>query len=134
MSAPESAPTVIERIFVAVIEGKPENVVELIPPDGDWSPTRWSGQQVYRGPDGVREWLTQFGEGLEHLDLRVEKVRTEGDHGAVLGTVFDSRDEGMFAVRVAWSFELEDGLMWRGRAHDTWEEALREAGLEAKSP
>jgi hypothetical protein len=124
-----SGATVIERIFVALISGEPETVVELIHPEGEWSPTMWSGNQVYRGPEGVREWLAQFGDGLEHLDLRVEKMKTEGNRGAVLGTVFDSREEGMFAARVAWSFELEDGLMRRGRAHETWEEAVREAGL-----
>lgn len=123
------APTVIEQLFIAVIQGEPESVVALIHPEAEWSPTMWSGNQVYRGPAGVREWLEQFGPGLEHLDLRVEKVRTEGNRGVVLGTVFDSRDKGMFAARVAWSFELEDGLLRRGRAHETWEEALREAGL-----
>lgn len=35
----------------------------------------------------------------------------------------------MFAVRVAWSFELEDGLVRRARAHDSWEEALQAVGL-----
>jgi ketosteroid isomerase-like protein len=129
LSASRQGPSVIEQLFVALIEGETEAVVELIHPEGEWSPTVWSGNQVYRGPEGVREWLTQFGEGLEHLDLRVEKMRTDGDRGAVLGTVFDSRDKGMFAVRVAWSFELEDGLMRRGRAHETWEEAVRGAGL-----
>ncbi|HMI82152.1 MAG TPA: nuclear transport factor 2 family protein [Solirubrobacterales bacterium] len=119
----------IERLFIAVIRGEPEAVVELVHPQVEWSPTVWSGQEVYRGHEGVRRWLAQFGEGLEHLDVRVEKVRQEGERGAVLGTVFDSRDEGMFAVRIAWSFELEDGLLRRGRAHQTWEEAVREAGV-----
>lgn len=126
-SPPE--PSLIERLFIAVIRGEPDEVAELIHPQGEWSPTLWSGNQVYRGPAGVREWLAQFGESLEQLDIRVEKVKTDGNRGAALGTVFDSRDEGMFAVRVAWSFELEDGLMRRGRAHDTWEEALRAVGL-----
>lgn len=130
MSTPAAEPTVIERIFIAVIEGDPEKVLELVHPQVEWLPTVWSREEeVYRGHDGVRRWLDQFGPGLEHLDIRVERVRTREDGGAVLGTVFDSRDEGMFAVRVAWSFELEDGLMRRGRAHEAWEEAEREAGL-----
>lgn len=122
-------PTVVERLFIAIIRGEPEAVLELMHPEAEWSPTVWSGQQVYKGPEGVREWLAQFGDGLEHLDVRVEKVETDGDRGAVLGTVFDSRDGGMFAVRVAWSFELEGGLMRSGRAYETWEEAARSAGL-----
>lgn len=112
-----------------MIRGEPEKVLELLHPQAEWFPTVWSGEEVYRGRDGVRRWLEQFGPGLEHLDLRIEKVRTQKERGAVSGTVFDTRDGGMFAVRVAWSFELEDGLMRRGRAHESWEEAEREAGL-----
>jgi hypothetical protein len=127
--AAEGGPTVVERLFIAIIHNEVEGVLELIHPQGEWTPTVWSGEHTYKGREGVREWLTQFGEALECLDLRIEKVQTEGDRGAVLGTVFDSREGGMFAVRVAWSFEFEDGLMRRGAAHDSWEEAARAAGL-----
>jgi ketosteroid isomerase-like protein len=131
-SPPPSAPaepTIIERLFIAVLQREPEAVLALVHPRAEWTPSSWSGQETFKGHKGVRRWLAQFGDGLEHLDIRVEKVRTEGDRGVVLGTVFDTRDEGMFAVRVAWSFELKDGLLRRGRAHETWEEAEREAGL-----
>jgi ketosteroid isomerase-like protein len=128
-SAPDAEPTPFERLFIAVIRGEPEEVVALLHPQVEWSPTIWSGEGTYRGVDGVRRWLDQFGEGLRHLDVQVGKVKTEGNRGAVLGTVFDSREGSMFAVRVAWSFELEDGLLRRGRAHESWDEALRAAGL-----
>ncbi|HET7507416.1 MAG TPA: nuclear transport factor 2 family protein, partial [Solirubrobacterales bacterium] len=95
----------------------------------EWTPTLWSGEHTYKGREGVAEWLAQFGDRLEHLDHNIERIRTEGDRAAVQGTVFDGRDRSMFAVRVAWSFELEDGLMRRGRSHDSWEEALRAVGL-----
>lgn len=130
MNAPAGGePPLIERLFIAMILGEPEGVMPLLHPQVEWSPTVWSGEGVYRGTEGVRRWLDQFGEGLEHLDIRVENVKTEGDRGAVLGTVFDSREGTMFAVRVAWSFELEGDLLRRGRAHDNWDEALRTAGL-----
>lgn len=119
----------IERIFIAMIGGEPEAVLALIHPQAEWTPTLWSGEQTYKGREGVAEWLAQFGSGLEYLDHQVERMRIEGDRGAVQGTVFDSRDRGMFAVRVSWSFELKDGMMRRGRAHDSWEEALRAVGL-----
>jgi hypothetical protein len=122
-------PTVIERIFIALIQGEPDAALELIHPQAEWTPTLWSGEQTYKGREGVAEWLTQFGGGLEHLDHRVERMQIEGDRGAVQATVFDGRDRGMFAVRISWSFELEQGLLRRGRGHDSWEEALRAVGL-----
>jgi ketosteroid isomerase-like protein len=120
---------VVERIFIALIQGELEAVLELIHPEAEWTPTLWSGEQTYKGREGVAEWLAQFGSGLEHLDHRIERMQTEGDRAVVQGTVFDSRDRGMFAVRIAWSFELEDGMMRRGRAHDSWGEALLAVGL-----
>lgn len=128
-SSSGAEPTVIERLLIAILGREPEKVLELLHPQAEWSPTVWSGGEVYRGRDGVQRWLDQFGPGLEHLDLRVEEVRTEGERGAVLGTAFDSRDEGMFAVRVAWSFELEGGLLRHGSAHESWDEAVQAAGL-----
>lgn len=119
----------IERIFIALIQGEPDVVLELVHPQAEWTPTLWSGEQTYKGREGVAEWLAQFGDSLEHLDHRIERMQTEGARGAVQGTVFDSRDRGMFAARIAWSFELEDGLLRRGSAHDSWEEALRAVGL-----
>jgi hypothetical protein len=124
-----SSPSIVERLFIGMIRGEPETIVELVHPQAEWEPTMWSGGEVYRGPEGVQRWLSQFGEALEHLDIRVEEIKSEDERAAVLGTVFDSRDEGMFAVRIAWSFELDGELVRRGRAHDTWEEAKRAAGL-----
>jgi ketosteroid isomerase-like protein len=122
-------PTAVERIFIALIGGEPEAVLDLVHPQVEWTPTHWSGEQTYRGREGVRRWLDQFGGALEYLDHRVERMQSEDDRGAVQATVFDSREGVMFAVRVAWSFELEEGLLRRGRAHDSWEEALSAAAL-----
>lgn len=130
MSSPAGEePTIIERLFGAVLRGEPERVMELLHPQVEWSPTVWSGEEMYRGHEGVQRWLSQFGEGLEHLDIRVEKVETQEDRGAVLGIVFDTRGDRTFAVQVPWSFELEEGLLRRGRAHSTWEEAVQAARL-----
>ena len=84
---------------------------------------------MYRGQEGVHLWLSQFGEDLRHLDIRVQKVEIREDRGAVLGIVFDTRGDRTFAVEVAWSYEMEGDLLRRGRAHNTWEEAVEAAGL-----
>jgi hypothetical protein len=122
-------PTIIECLFDAVVRGEPEEVLRLLHPKIEWTPTAWSGEAMYRGHEGVHLWLSQFGENLQHLDIRVQKTAAEGSRGAVLGIVFDTRGNQKFAVEVAWSYEMEGDLLRRGRAHDTWEEALQTAGL-----
>jgi len=126
----QTRPTVIERLFSALQQGDPEKVLALLHSKVEWTPTAWSGEAMYRGHEGVHLWLSQFGESLEHLDIRVQNAKASGNRGAVLGIVFDTRGNQKFAVKVAWSYEMEGDLLRRGRAHDTWEEALHAAGLE----
>ncbi|HEV2726918.1 MAG TPA: nuclear transport factor 2 family protein [Solirubrobacterales bacterium] len=119
----------VERLFEAVFRGDPDRLLELLHSKVEWTPTVWSGEAMYRGHEGVHLWLSQFGEELQHLDIRVQKVEVHGDRGAALGIVFDTRGERTFVVEVPWSFEMEEGLFRRGRAHGSWEEALQAAGL-----
>lgn len=121
----------VERLFAAVSSGDADRVLELLHSRAEWTPTVWSGEPMYRGHEGIHLWLSQFGDELEHIDIRVQRVVAQDDHAAALGIVFDTRGERTFAVEVPWSFELEEGLFRRGRAHGTWEEALRAAGLAA---
>lgn len=122
-------PTAIERLFQAVQRSEVDEVLALVHPSAEWTPTVWSGDAMYRGEEGVHLWLSQFGDDLRHLDVRVQKVKVRGNRGAVHGIVFDTRGERTFAVEVAWCYEMEDGLLRRGRAHSTWGEALEAAGL-----
>ncbi len=119
----------VERLFEAVSSGDADRVLELLHSKVEWTPTVWSGEPMYRGQEGVHLWLSQFGEEIEHLDIKVQKVVAGGDRAAALGIVFDTRGERTFVVEVPWSFEMEEGLFRRGRAHGTWEEALEAAGL-----
>ena len=125
----ETQTTIVERLFRAMLAGEPERVLTLLHPKIEWTPTVWSGEAMYRGHEGVHLWLSQFGEGLEHLDIRVLKVEAREDRGAVLGMVFDTRGDQTFAVEVPWSYEMEGDLLRRGRAHGTWQEALQAARL-----
>jgi hypothetical protein len=90
---------------------------------------------MYRGQEGVHLWLAQFGEELQYLDVQIRDRVTAGERGAVRGIVFDTRGSRTFAVEVSWSFELEEGLLRRGCAHGSWEDALRASGLtSAETP
>jgi hypothetical protein len=121
--------SVIERLFKRMLQGEPERVLDLLHPMVEWTPTVWSGEAMYRGHEGVHLWLSQFGESLEYLDIRVLEAEEREGRGAVLGMVFDTRGEQTFAVEVPWSYEMEGDLLRRGRAHGSWEEALCAAGL-----
>jgi ketosteroid isomerase-like protein len=121
--------TVVERLFAAIQRGETAQVLALIHPQAEWTPTVWSGEAMYRGQEGVHLWLAQFGEDLSRLDIRILKAEEGEGTSAAHGIVFDTRGARTFAVQVSWSFELEDGLVRRGRAHESWEEALRAAGL-----
>ena len=127
----QDQPTIVERLFAAVVEGNADKVLALLHSRVEWTPTIWSGGPMYRGHEGVHLWLSQFGESLEHLDIRVQKAVSRNGRGAVLGIVFDTRGQQKFAVKVAWSYEMDGDLLRRGRAHDTWEEALKAAGLQS---
>jgi ketosteroid isomerase-like protein len=119
----------VEQVFEAVGQNDPDRLLEVLHPRIEWTPTVWSGEPMYRGEEGVHLWLSQFGEELEYLDIQVRDTDVRGNRAAVRGIVFDTRGSQTFAVEVCWSFELEDGLLRRGRAHDSWEEARRAAGL-----
>jgi ketosteroid isomerase-like protein len=125
----QTRPTAIERIFEAVQHGDPEQVLKLLHPKVEWTPTAWSGERMYRGQEAVHLWLSQFGEELEHLDIQIRDRITAGGRGAVRGIVFDTRGDRTFAVEVSWSFELEEGLLRRGCAHGSWDQALQAASL-----
>jgi ketosteroid isomerase-like protein len=125
----QTRPTAFERVFLAVQRGEPEQVLKLLHSQVEWTPTLWSGEAMYRGHEGVHLWLSQFGENLEYLDVRVTKIEDRGNRGAAHGIVFDTRGNQKFAVEVAWSYELEGGLIRRARAHGSWEEARHAVGL-----
>ncbi|HEU5062525.1 MAG TPA: nuclear transport factor 2 family protein [Solirubrobacterales bacterium] len=126
----ETQSTQIERLFKAVSDGDSDRLLELLHSRVEWTPTVWSGEAMYRGHEGVHLWLSQFGEELQHLDIKVQKVEICGDRGAALGIVFDTRGARTFVVEVPWSFEMEEGRFRRGRAHGSWEEALQAAELD----
>jgi ketosteroid isomerase-like protein len=130
VTRPQTKITVVERLLEAMQRGDPEAVLRLLDSKVEWTPTAWSGDAMYRGREAVHLWLAQFGAQLEHLDIQIRDRLIDGDRGAVRGIVFDTRGERTFAVEVSWSFELENGLLRRGRAHGSWEDALGAAGLD----
>jgi ketosteroid isomerase-like protein len=119
---------VVEALFDAIGRGDAEAALELVHPQGTWSPTVWSGSGMTRGQAGVRGWLAQFGPRLEALSIDIAEIEQRSGWVVALGTVRDDRNQAPFTTRVGWTFAVEDGLIIEGRAHESWEEARRIAG------
>ena len=86
-------------------------------------PSAWSGGGVATGHDGIRRWLGQFGDDIGDLRLEPEEILAEGDRVLVLGRAYDSRMGETYSQRLGWVFELDEGLIFRTRSYDTWEQA-----------
>jgi ketosteroid isomerase-like protein len=113
---------VITRLFEALDQGDRDGVLALVDPEVDWHPTVWSGGTAH-GRRGVAEWLDQFGADLRDLEVDLAELEGRDDHVLALGTVFDRRTDQPFAVRVGWIFGVGEGLVIRGRAFESWEQA-----------
>jgi ketosteroid isomerase-like protein len=105
--------------------GDIDGVLRHVDPRVELHPSAWSGGGVASGHQGIRNWLRQFGDGIDQLRLEVEEVVADGERVLVLGTAHDSRDRGRHTQRLGWIFELDDGLIFRTRSYDTWDEARR---------
>ena len=119
---------IVSDLFEAINSGDKEQALLLIHPDVVWYPTTWSGSSTLLGRGQVRAWFDQFGQSLECL--RIEAADTFGLGGWVvaLGTVHDTRDGSSFAVRVGWTFAVEDEMIREGRSYPSWEDAREAAG------
>jgi ketosteroid isomerase-like protein len=98
-------------------------VLRDVDPRVELHPSVWSGGGVASGHDGVRAWLRQFGDGIDELRLELEELVASDERVLALGTAYDSRGEGRYAQRLGWIFELDDGVIFRARSYDTWDEA-----------
>ena len=124
----------VERTWDAVESGDRERLralaEELVAPDCEWTPLL-SGidGRTYRGPDGMvaffGDWLSSFAPRYE--DRAFEQV---GD-GVVVARctlMIEGRESGVGIDReVALVVEFEGGLLQRGRAFDSRDEAIRAA-------
>jgi ketosteroid isomerase-like protein len=129
----ENVDTVREAVE-AFNSGDMEDALARVHPDVEWiSADAFPDAQTYRGPDGVRQfftdWLDTFQGFQLHLDkclaasgeLVVAALRVSGE-GAASGAPVESPT--FFQV-----IELRDGLVFRARMFTTESEALQAAGL-----
>jgi ketosteroid isomerase-like protein len=123
---------VVRRVFMAWQAGAIERLDELLAPDVEWRPTPLSesGYAVFRGHEGVHEWITTVtGRGGE-IRNEIFEMRDLGDRVLVLGRVIEKVDERTRVdAELAWLFQVYEGLVTRGEGFVSRAEAFKAAGV-----
>ncbi len=99
----------------------------------EWIPTaRFPGPAVYRGREGVVEFMRSWTESFEDLSFRVERLIDAGDDRVVALIHQSATGKGSGApveLHMGQVHELEDGRVIRIRNYLDPAEALEAAGL-----
>ena len=126
---------IVRRLFEAFNRQDASAVAELWTPDGDWRPAYIGGGQlegaVFRGPEGMAEFVDVQSETWESVDAEPVKIRDLGDtvlvevHLSAIG-----RGSGVPVERVTWNvFEILHGRATSGTVYTSKEQALKAVGL-----
>jgi ketosteroid isomerase-like protein len=123
---------VIRRIFTAFARRDFASLSELTDPELEfWAPTaRAAGRDgVYRGRDGLREYLTDVGRVWEELRVEPRDFRELGDVVVVTGRVYAWGQGRVVDTPAGWLWRLRDGRIVEGRVFDNEQDALAAGGL-----
>jgi ketosteroid isomerase-like protein len=110
-----------------------DGLLALCHPDVEWTSAIKGrvegGEATYRGHEGMRRYWEEW-QSIWDLLIEVAEVRESGDRVVVLGGI---RTRGASRVvvesRMAFVFQIEDGLIRRLRSYLDRDEALAAAGL-----
>jgi ketosteroid isomerase-like protein len=124
----------VRKTFEAICAWDVDTLVQLYDPDVVLLPL--TGTRVesggYRGHDGVREYMSEARDLWEVLEPVGETFTDLGDHVLVTGRCrVRGRSSGAESNPVcAWVIGVRDGLIVSHRACESYDEALRVAGIE----
>jgi ketosteroid isomerase-like protein len=122
----------VKRVFMAWQSGAIEQLDELLAPDVEWRPTPLSdtGHAVFRGLDGVHEWISIVGGRGAEVRNEIFEMRDLGDRILVLGRVIEKIDDRTRVdAELAWLFQVYDGRVARGEGFVSRTEAFKAAGV-----
>ncbi len=122
----------VRRVFMAWQAGAIDRLDELMAPDIEWRPTALSesGHDVFRGREGVHEWITIVSSRGAEIRNEIAEMRDLGDRVLVLGRVIEKVDERTRVdAELAWLFHIWDGKVIRGQGFVSRTEAYRAAGV-----
>jgi uncharacterized protein len=123
---------IVRRAFTAYTRGDTALFLELLDPDVVWIPFGATLEgRVYRGHDGVRQWLEGLLTDWEFFEPYPEDFRDLGDRVLVFGHWrARGRASGAELERAGtWLFDVKGGKIVRLQTYSDRAEALEAAGL-----
>jgi uncharacterized protein len=124
---------IVRRGFTAFTRGDYALFLELLDPEVEWIPLMATLEsRVYRGHDGVRQWLEGLADAWQFFEVHAEDYCDLGDRVLVLGHWrARGRASGVELETQAgtWLFDVKDGKTVRLQTYTDRAEALEAAGL-----
>jgi ketosteroid isomerase-like protein len=123
----------VRRLLEGVGRFDADTMISAIQPDYEFVPIMAALEgRVYRGPEGVRKWLSELREDWEIFECCPEEFHDLGDrviafgHWRARGRASGVEVDGQAATWVGW---FRDGLLCRWRTFTDRTEALEAAGV-----
>jgi uncharacterized protein len=124
---------IVRRGFNAFTRGDTALFLELLDPDVEWIPLMATLEsRVYRGHDGVRQWLEGLAADWQFFEVHSEDFRDLGDRVLVLGHWrARGRASGVEIENQpgTWLFDVKGGKTVRLQTYTDRAEALEAVGL-----
>jgi ketosteroid isomerase-like protein len=102
--------TTVRRLFEAHERGDGAAFLQLCHPEVEYR-GRTSDERVFRGREGMSEWLRQLRAADVEIDAVPQDFDDRGDHVVVIGRLRIWDDGALKDAEATWCFELEDGLV-----------------------
>jgi ketosteroid isomerase-like protein len=127
---------VFKRAFDAINRGDADALVAELDPEVEWHGAilmaMGGTQTVYRGHDGVREWLRDLYETLTDFQAEYPEIRDLGDRTVAIGRVRarGAASDAQIESPHGTVTDYKDGKAIRVRTYLDPDEALGAAGLQ----
>lgn len=131
--APRDAPALVHDLWDAFNRRQIDRIADLVSDDCEWRPYT-AAKEVYRGPEGVREFYSEVFAATHSASALEYSFRETGDVVAVSGSLQTVESSGAIVQRqVHWVYWVRDGRLVRGQSFARREEAVAAAEAAAKS-
>ena len=127
---------IFERAFDAINRQDAEALVSELDPEVEWHGAilmaMGGDRTVYRGHEGVREWLRDLYETLSEFHADYPEIRDLGDRTVAIGVIHGrgAASEAEIESPHATVAEFKDGKGIRIQTYLDPKEALEDAGLQ----